>query len=241
MKNIEENEFQKMNCNVPVKSNSEWVIFKYEAGVNMFSILELCLLGKNSYKKFEELKKMFAEDTMVNVLKEIGKTEYKAAIDALQSAKKSLKPEREIAEAVSHIRSSILLFEESVFQKRLHGLLEAKSNTRVEGFGSAIKGLLIMAICYKYLGENANVKEVFSKALSMLPFYEKALIDSCQDDANYRTSGIAMGAVMSDGLMLSEINDVYDETENEKERIKNLVSDIEKAIIEMMCTVIENV
>lgn len=204
------------------------------------SILELCLLGKNGYKKFEELKKLFAEDTMVNVLKEIGKTEYKAAIEALQSAKNSLKPEREISEAVSHIRSSILLFEESASQKRLHGLLEAKSKTRVEGLGSAISGLLIMAICYKYLGENTNVKDVLSKALSILPFYEKALIDSCQDDSNYRASGIAMAAAMSDSFMLSEINDVYDETENEKKHFKNLVSDIEKEISEMMCSVIEN-
>ncbi|MDP4175667.1 MAG: hypothetical protein Q8933_16950 [Bacteroidota bacterium] len=204
------------------------------------SILELCVLGKNGYKKFEELRKLFAEDTMVNVLKEIGKTEYNAAIDALQSARKSLNPEREISEAVSHIRSSILLFEESASKKRLHGLLEAKSNTRVEGFGSAIKGLLIMAICYKYLGENTNVKDVLSKALSILPFYEKALIDSCQDDTNYRASGIAMAAAMSDSFMLSEINDVYDETENEKERIKKLVSDIEKEIMEMMDTLIDN-
>jgi tetratricopeptide (TPR) repeat protein len=204
------------------------------------SIMELCILGKNGYKKFEELKKLFAEDIMVNVLKEIGKTEYKAAIEALQSAKNSLKPEREIAEAVTHIRSSILLFEESASQKRLYGLLEAKSKTRIEGFGSAISGLLIMAICYKYLGENANAREVLSKALSMLPFYEKALIDSCQDDANYRAAGIGMGAAISDGLMLSEINDVFDETENEKKHFKNLVSEIEKEISEMMCTVIEN-
>jgi hypothetical protein len=91
----------------------------------------------------------FLQDDLAILLNKLGKTQYKAAIRALDDMSDSSDFERELQSAVTLLRSSYEMF------------ISAKgTDTKLDACGTA----MTIAACYRYLNEPSLVKKYCEKA-----------------------------------------------------------------------------
>lgn len=198
---------------------------------------EVLLLAKKCYSEYTTLTKLFSDDGLIKILQEIGEAEFSAAIWALQSSRKSNNPKIGIIEAISHLRSASVLFLRSVEKRRIFGLLPAKARSRATAYDSAIRTLLVMVICYRYLNERQQEKEILYRIDSILPEYELSLIKSIED--SFTISRAALNSQSFSGMPILEDSMELDEREKISiEDAKINIKDIRETISEILAQII---
>jgi hypothetical protein len=127
----------------------------------------LALVFKEVYGVAEVAEKLqvFVQDRLFQFLLEVGRTDYNAAIQSLENAKKSGQPSREIGLAIGHLESAYQKFIRAASGKGLKGYLASLlSDRQISSYQASCEAALIIAACYAALGEERLKNEYISKS-----------------------------------------------------------------------------
>ena len=161
----------------------------------MGTVLELVATVKPFLKSAETLR-AFVRDEMAELLEKLGDIQYQAAIGALNDAKKSSQPSREIEMAVTHLRGAYQTFY-SIIPKDtfFSGLKEAialgvmgpfYTPKTITGNKKACEAAIMIAICYRDFKEDTLMEEYINRARKHYQKYVKAS-EEYEHDLNIAT------------------------------------------------------
>lgn len=202
----------------------------------MTEIIVLFQLGKTCFDKARQIQQFFADDMLVIILQELGDIEYNAAIWSLKSCTQSKEPRSQIYETIGHLRTASLAFCNSARRRRIWGLLSAKPETRVRGYDSAIKSLLFIALCYRFLEESENAKDTLNRIEPLLPELQQALVDLAAESQRYRSGGVGALAAIGGTPIADELADMEKEHEGAVQQIDAKIDALRGALRHMLST-----
>ena len=124
----------------------------------------------------------FLNEDMVGILQEMGEVNYSAAIRALQDAKKSNNPRREIESAITSLRQAFFAFRRAGEKQGIgswltHGIL-GLFDTRSKPHRRACETALLIATIYYALSNDELAKDYCQEATKSFDRYAKERIDS---------------------------------------------------------------
>lgn len=82
-------------------------------------------------------------------------------------------------------------------KRRLLGLLKATPDTRGDAYEAALKALLFMAVCYRFVSDHHNAIDTLNLAESTVSSLEQAWIDQYYEDVRCIIQGGTYGLNLS--------------------------------------------
>ncbi|HEX6909280.1 MAG TPA: hypothetical protein VF142_02745, partial [Longimicrobium sp.] len=140
----------------------------------------------------------------------------------------SAEPQREVEEAIGHLRRSVTGYLESARKRRLHGLLPATSGARDTGYGNAIKALVLMAACYRYLGEERQARAQLQAADALWDDYVQAELELLRDSYRIQSAGIGAQMGASDSGLISGLDDWEEMTADQDAAVAGLTRTLDQ-------------
>lgn len=114
-------------------------------------------------KNLESIRAFVATDQLQIFLASFGDVEFKAAAEALRAHKRSRSKQRELEDALGHLRSAHVAFSESYQGRGFSTLAQEDLAIQMD-----IVTCCLMALCYRHLGEQQLMDDYLEAAQTAL-------------------------------------------------------------------------
>lgn len=192
------------------------------------ALIQLCM---KLWADYNTLRAYFADDHMVGILQEVGETDFQAAVIALEAARHSNDPSREVAEAIGHLRAASVRCLVAANKRRFFGLLKATGHARYSAYGVVLKASLLTALCYRHLQDVPQAREHLLTARRYFDDYAEAELDAAWEDESASSAGIGMAAAVSDSF---DVSSALDEQENRVDATRSNIEEEKKCLNEFI-------
>jgi|LGVF01.1.fsa_nt_gb hypothetical protein len=163
--------------------------------LEFITVLTIC---KEIIGNFGQIRSFIDDGEMTRVLQEIGDVLYNAAIRALEDARESSEPSREIESAINSLREACEAFIRQATERMWLGLRGPSEAARAEGYWKSCETSVLIALCYRYLGDKALANGYLKDAKAQFESYAEAEMENVEYIRNLALYGDVI--IGTDGL-----------------------------------------